>query len=153
MAQIEMEIDSVRRGMLKEEWTIVLKERRGKRYLTIFVGKPQADLVGRELLYLGKRQLPSFDLELRQKAFFDLQMGDIETKTGVSLALSKLESVTINRLENDAFSAKLLLTHQDRPYEVDYSPAKALAFSVRMQAPIFADERVLDKAAIAVSAQ
>ena len=27
MAQVQMEIDSVRRGMLKEEWAIVLKER------------------------------------------------------------------------------------------------------------------------------
>jgi len=152
MAQIEMEIDSVRRGLLKEEWTIVLKERRGKRYLTIFVGKPQADLVGRELLYLVKRQLPSFDLELRQRASQDLQLRDIETKTGIRLVSSKLESVTINRLENNAFSAKLLLTHQDKSYEVDYSPAKALAFSVRVQAPIFADEVVLSKAAIAVRA-
>ena len=55
MAQVEMEIDSVRRGMLKEEWTIVLKERKGKHYLPIFVNKSEADLIGRELLYLVKR--------------------------------------------------------------------------------------------------
>ena len=150
MAQIEMEIDSVRRGLLKEKWTIVLKEKKGEHYLPIVVGKPQADLVGRELLYLVKRQLPSFDLELRQRASRDLKLGDIETKTGIRLVSSKLESVTINRLENNAFSVKLLLTHQDKSYEIDYSPAKALAFSVRVQAPIFADEAVLSKAAIAV---
>ncbi len=45
MAQFEVEINSVRRGLLKEEWTIVLKERRGNRYLPIFVTKSQADLV------------------------------------------------------------------------------------------------------------
>ena len=152
MAQVEMEIDSVRRGMLKEEWAIVLKERRGKRYLPILVSKPRADLVGRELLYLVKRQLPSFDQELRQKASLDLQLGDIETKIGVNLVSCKLESVIINFSETNIFSANLLLTFQDKPYEVDYSIAKALAFSVRAQAPIFADERVLDKAAIAASA-
>ncbi len=150
MAQVEMEIDSVRRGILKEEWAIVLKERRGKRYLPILVSKPRADLVGRELLYLVKRQLPSFDLELRQRASRDLQLGDTETKTGIRLVSSKLESVTINRLENNAFSVKLLLTHQDKSYEIDYSPAITLAFSIRVQAPIFADEAVLSKAAIAV---
>jgi len=107
MAQFEVEINSVRRGLLKEEWTIVLKERRGNRYLPIFVTKSQADLVSRELLCLVKRQLPSFDQELRQKASLDLQLGDIETKIGVSLVSCKLESVTINRLENKAFSAKL----------------------------------------------
>jgi len=152
MAQFEVEINSVRRGLLKEEWTIVLKERRGNRYLPIFVTKSQADLVGRELLCLVKRQLPSFDQELRQKASLDLQLGDIETKIGVSLVSCKLESVTINQLENNTFTARLLLTFQDKSYEVDYSIAKALAFSVRAQAPIFADERVLDKAAIAASA-
>ncbi len=150
MAQFEVEINSVRRGLLKEEWTIVLKERRGKRYLPIFVTKSQADLVSRELLCLVKRQLPSFDQELRQKASLDLQLGDIETKIGVSLVSCKLESVTINQLENNTFTARLLLTFQDKSYEVDYSIAKALAFSVRVQAPIFADEAVLSKAAIAV---
>jgi len=69
-------------------------------------------------LYLVKRQLPSFDLELRQRASRDLQLGSIETKTGIRLVSSKLESVTINRLENNAFSAKLLLTHQDKSYEL-----------------------------------
>lgn len=59
MGIVEMEIDSVGHGMFKEEWTIVLKERKGKRYLPIFVSKPRADLVGRELLCLVKRQLPS----------------------------------------------------------------------------------------------
>ena len=153
MPAVEMEIDSVRRGMLKEEWAIVLKERRGERYLPILVSKPRADLVGRELLYLVKRQLPSFDQELRQKASLDLQLGDIETKIGVNLVSCKLESVIINFSETNIFSVNLLLTFQDKPYEVDYSIAKALAFSVRAQASIFADERVLDKAAIAVSAQ
>ena len=152
MAQFEVEINSVRRGLLKEEWTIVLKERRGRRYLPIFVTKSQADLVGRELLCLVKRQLPSFDQELRQKASLDLQLGDIETKIGVSLVSCKLESVTINQLENSTFTARLLLTFQDKSYEVDYSIAKALAFSVRAQAPIFADDKVLNKAAIPVSA-
>ncbi len=152
MAQVEMEIDSVRRGMFKEEWAIVLKERSGKRYLPILVSKPRADLVGRELLYLVKRQLPSFDQELRQKASLDLQLGDIETKIGVNLVSCKFESVIINFSETNIFSANLLLTFQDKPYEVDCPIAKALAFSVRAQAPIFADERVLDKAAIAASA-
>ena len=148
MSQVEMVIDSVRRGMLKEEWTIVLKEEKGQRSLLIFVAKPQADLVGRELLHMVRRQLPSFDLELRQRASYDLQLDDIETKLGIKLISSKLESVTINQVRNNAFSAKLLLTYHDESYEVDYSPAKALAFALRLRAPIFADERVLHKAAI-----
>ena len=128
MAQVEMEIDSVRRGMLKEEWTIVLKERKGKHYLPIFVNKSEADLIGRELLYLIKRQLPSFDQELRQKASLDLQLGDIETKIGVSLVSCKLESVIINFSGNNTFPTHLLLTFQDKPYEVDYPDAKSQSF-------------------------
>lgn len=140
MAKIEMVIDSVRRGMLKEEWTIVLKEENGERYLPIVVGKPQADLVGRELLHMVRRQLPSFDLELRQRASYDLQLDDIEIKAGIKLDSSKLESVTINRVENNVFSAKLSLTWHDESHEVDYSLAKALAFALRLKAPIFADK-------------
>lgn len=148
MSQVKMVIDSVRRGMLKEEWTIILKEEKGQRSLLIFVAKPQADLVGRELLHMVRRQLPSFDLELRQRASYDLQLDDIEAKLGIKLISSNLESVTINRVENNVFSAKLLLAYHDEFYEVDYFPAKALAFALRLRAPIFADERILDKTSI-----
>jgi len=63
----------------------------------------------------------------------------------------KLESVTINRFEDNAFYAKLLMTFNNKAYDVDYPAAKALATAVRVNVPILADEVVLNKVGITVS--
>lgn len=44
--------------------------------------------------------------------------------------------------------AKLLLTRDDTPREVDYPPATALALGVRVKASILAEEALLKKAGI-----
>lgn len=62
-----------------------------------------------------------------------------------------MESVIINRFEGNVFHAKLFTQH-DKPREADCPPAKALALGVRAKALIFADEQVLEKAAITVHA-
>jgi len=69
---------------------------------------------------------------------------------GVAPTFHKFESVIINQFEDDIFYAELLLTYHDKSYEIDYPPAKAITLGVRAQAPIFVDEKVLDKAAIEV---
>lgn len=117
---VEMVIDSVRRNSLGNEWAVILKEKSAERYLPIYIGSPQADVIKR------------------------LLMGHAPPDT----ISSKVESVTINRFENNTFYAKLSY----KSYEVDYPPAEALALSIRAGAPIFADEALLNQAGIAVSA-
>ena len=59
-------------------------------------------------------------------------------------------SLAISRFENNIFYATLLYSQHDKPHEVDCPPTMALALAVRARAPIFAEERVLNKAAISV---
>jgi len=72
--------------------------------------------------------------------------------TGIDTTKSKVESVIINGFDNNIFYARLLLSEHDKPREVDCPSAIALALAVRAQAPIFAEEAVLDKAGIDVPA-
>ncbi|GAI30833.1 unnamed protein product, partial [marine sediment metagenome] len=65
-----------------------------------------------------------------------------------SIARLKIKSAIINKLEKDTFYAKLVLASPDRCYEIDCRPSDALAVALRVGAPIFANEKVLAKAAI-----
>lgn len=94
MAKVEMVIDSVRRNSLGNEWVMILKERSAERYLPIYIGSPQADVIKK------------------------LLMGDVPPDT----ISSKVESVTINRFEDNVFYARLSY----KSYEVGCPPAEAV---------------------------
>ena len=136
MAQIEMTIDSVRRNSLSDEGSIILKEKAAERYLPIYAGSLQASLVARQLQGVGGSELEDYVFSL----------------TGIDTTKSKVESVIINGFDNSIFYARLILSQHNKPREVDCPTSIALALGVRAQAPIFAEEAVLDKAGIAVPA-
>jgi len=136
MAGVEVVVDSVRRGTLKNSWAVILKEKTKERYLPVYIGSSQADEIKRELVSELSSGLTDYDLSL----------------PGINAVSPRLESVIINRFTNGIFYAKLSLIQHDKSYEVDCSPAKALTLGVKAEVPIFVDEAVLSKAAIAVKA-
>ena len=136
MAQIEVTIDSVRLSSMSGEWVVGLKEKGTEQYLPIYMGPSQANIVKRELI--GARFPDPEDYE----CFL----------AGTDVTNFVLESVTVNRFEDDTFYTKLLLSQNEESFEVDCPVAGALALAVRRKAPIFAEEAALDKAGIAVPA-
>jgi len=135
MAEVEMVIDSVRQSPANLQWVVTLKEKLAERYLLIYVGLSQANTIERELSDVRSPKVITQDLGL----------------TGIDTTDLKLESVTINRFEDNAFYAKLLMTSNNKAYDVDCPAAKALAIAVRVNVPILADEAVLNKVGITVS--
>ena len=137
MSVVEMTIDSLRRNSLSNEWALILKEKGAERYLPIYIGPRQANIVEKLLLGVGRVDPAEFDL----------------SSAGIDTIFCKVEAAVINRFANNVFYAKLLLTQNDgKAVEVDCAPAKAVAHGIRAEAPIFADEAVLDKAGIAIGA-
>ncbi len=137
MGIVEMEVDSLRRNSLSNEWTLILKEKRSERYLPIYIGPRQANSVEKLLLGVGRIDPAEFDL----------------SSAGIDTIFCKVEAAVINRFANNVFYAKLLLTQNDgKAVEIDCAPATAVAHSIRTEAPIFADEVVLGKAGIAIGA-
>jgi hypothetical protein len=59
-----------------------------------------------------------------------------------------VNSVIVNDLKNDTFYAKIILNVDGGLVEVDSRPSDALALAVRVEAPIYVEETVLDKAGI-----
>ena len=136
MAEVEMIIDSVRRSPVNHQWVVILKDKLEKRYLPVYIGSSQAEVIKRELT--GVSPLETFANDPISK--------DIK-RIG-----SKIKSVKIDKLEGNKFSAELVLTDEGKSCEISCPPAKALAIAVRARVPIFTDEIILDRAAISVPA-
>ncbi len=61
---------------------------------------------------------------------------------------ASINCITVSELKDDTFFAKITLDVDGSQIEVDSRPSDALALAVRVEAPIFVDESVLDKASI-----
>jgi bifunctional DNase/RNase len=59
-----------------------------------------------------------------------------------------VNSIIVSDLKSDTFYAKILLTVDGGLMEIDSRPSDALALAVRVEAPIYVEETVLDKAGI-----
>ena len=134
MSQTEMELDSVRRATLKDEWVVLLKEKRGDRYLHIYVGSTQANVIKRAL---------------EDKPFSESE-GDSCGLPHIATILPMTESalVTIMRFEGCTFIAELLINYRSRSYQVELPVAKAMALGLRARAHFYTDDLVLDKAGV-----
>jgi len=132
MADIEMVIDSIRVSLMNYQRVVILKERQGERFLPCWIGPAEADAIA------VKMQDTSVPRPLTHDLLCNV----------ASIAGLKIKSAIINKLEKDTFYAKLVLASRDRSYEVDCRPSDALAVALRVGAPIFANEKVLAKAAI-----
>ena len=135
MGQTKMSVESLRKSPVKKEWVLVLKEDAVERYLPIYIGRSQADILGR--LLMGEKISEPGDYSL--------------SLTGVDREDFEPESVIINRFEDNTFYAKLLLKHGNELRDVECPPAEALVLSIRKGLPILVETKVLEKAGIDVA--
>jgi len=129
---IEMVIDSIRVSLMNYQRVVILKEKLADRYLPIWIGPAEADAIA---VKLQKVTVP-------RPLTHDLLNSVIDT-LGASI-----NSIIVNDLKNDTFYAKITLDLDGGQLEVDSRPSDALALAVRVEAPIYVDESVLDKAGI-----
>jgi bifunctional DNase/RNase len=132
MAQVEVTIDSIRRAMLRQEWSVILKQRGAERYLLIYMGPSQANIVRSQIV---DPRFPEPEVYERFLA-------------GADIAKATLESVTVNGPEKNLFRAKLRLTERGESLEMDCPVAGALALALRRSTRILVDEITFDKVGI-----
>ena len=129
---IEMVIDSIRVSLMNYQRVVILKEKLADRYLPIWIGPAEADAIAVKLQKVAVPRPLTHDL-----------LNSIIDTLGASI-----NSIIVNDLKNDTFFAKIYLDLDGGQLEVDSRPSDALALAVRVEAPIFVDESVLDKAGI-----
>ncbi|MFC1995489.1 bifunctional nuclease family protein [Chloroflexota bacterium] len=129
---IEMTIDSIRVSMMNYQRVVILKEKVDERYLPIWIGPAEADAIAVKLQ----------GVNIPRPLTHDLLHSVIDTLGAT------INSIIVSDLKNDTFYAKIILNVDGGQMEVDSRPSDALALAVRSEAPIYAEEVVLDKASI-----
>ncbi len=131
---IEMTIDSIRVSLMNYQRVVILKEKAADRYLPIWIGLAEADAIAVKLQ----------DIAVPRPLTHDLL-------TSVLKALGAVvDYIIVNDLRNDTFYAKINLSVDGKRLEIDSRPSDAIALAVRVKAPIYAEESVLEKAGIEI---
>ncbi len=128
-----MEVVGVRVELPSNTPIVLLRELEGShRMLPIFIGGPEATAIALALDEVNTPRPMTHDLI---KNILDAQ--------GVGLA--KLE---ITELTNGTFYSEMYLKQDDASMIISARPSDGIALAIRMRAPIFAAEAVIDEAGL-----
>ena len=129
---LELSIDSIRVSPMNYQRVVILKDKESDRYLPIWIGQPEADAIAVKLQ----------DLSVPRPLTHDLLLTVLGALGGV------VKHILVDNLENDTFYAKIVIDVEGATKEIDSRPSDAMAVAVRTQVPIYANEEVMEKAAI-----
>jgi len=111
------------------QYVLTLEEVGGQRLVPIWIGVNEGNAIG---LKLQDEQLP-------RPMTHDL-MSNMLQSLGV-----KVERIVVSDLREGTYYAVITLANGQRRYEIDARPSDAMALAVRVETPIFVDEKVLKK--------
>lgn len=132
MAALEMVVESIRVSLVTYQRVVILKEKQADRYLPIWIGPAEADAIAIKLQNVPVQRPLTHDL---------LQM--VLHELG-----GKVTQIIVNDLADDVFYARIVVDQNGRSLEIDSRPSDAIALAVRVSAPIFVEEAVLQKAGV-----
>jgi bifunctional DNase/RNase len=129
---IEVSLVGVRVELPSNQPIVLLKETDGDRYLPIWIGAVEATAIAFALQGIETPRPMTHDL-----------MRDILQESDISV-----ERILISELVEQTFFAVIRMTSNGKVTEVSSRPSDAIALAVRISAPIFAAEEVLEQAGI-----
>ena len=128
----EMLIYGVSFDLVGKQPIVLLKTADGNKFLPIWIGHPEAAAILMKLQGAATARPMTHDL--------------------FSETLSQLEAhvtrVCVTELRENTFYATITIQQNGGEIEVDSRPSDAIALAVRAEAPIFADDRVIEESAI-----
>lgn len=127
-----MEVHGVNLDVLTNQPVIILKDLKSDRYLPIWIGQFEATAILMEVQGIRPSRPLTHDL----------------LKTVIDTLSGQITKIVINDLKEGTFYAKIYMTTNEQGLEIDARPSDAIALAVRTKAPIFADDNVLDQAAV-----
>ncbi len=129
---IKVTIDSVRASLLSQHRVVVLKEEGMERYLAIWIGPYEADAITIKLQ----------GVEIARPLTHDL------LEQSIGRLGAQVSHVLVNDLHDDTFYARVVMDRDGERIELDSRPSDAIALAVRVQAPIFVAESVMERAGV-----
>ena len=129
---IELSLVGVRVELPSNQPIVLLKETNGDRYLPIWIGAVEATAIAFALQGIETPRPMTHDL-----------MRDILRETD-----TQVEHIVISELVDQTFFALIRMSADGKSSEVSSRPSDAIALAVRINAPLFAAEEVLEQAGI-----
>tara|TARA_A100001037_G_scaffold298038_1_gene321005 strand:+ start:638 stop:1168 length:531 start_codon:yes stop_codon:yes gene_type:complete len=131
---LELEIESIRVRQETQQRAVVLKVKDSDLYLPIFIGQFEVEAIRFKLM----------GVEVQRPMTHDL-LGSIIGDLG-----GTIHSIVVSELKNDTFFAKIVIDSNGTLIEIDARPSDALALAVRSEAPIYAEDEVVEKAGVSL---
>jgi bifunctional DNase/RNase len=128
----QMIVESVRVHTTSSQHVVILREAERERYLPIWIGSWEAQSIAMKLQGVEAERPLTHDL-----------LANILGDLGVSI-----RRVIVSDLADETYRARIILSADGDDHEIDARPSDAIALAVRVAAPIFATEAVLDRASV-----
>jgi bifunctional DNase/RNase len=129
---LELVIDGIRVSLMNQQRVVILRVKDTDKYLPIWIGPSEADAIALKLQNVTVPRPLTHDL-----------LSDI-----ISSLDATVDRIVVHDLSDDTFFAKIVLQVNGSTMEVDSRPSDALALAVRTESPIYAEDSVVEKAAI-----
>ncbi len=107
---------------------VILREKEGTRVLPIWIGPAEASAIAMEMQGVKAQRPLTHDL-LKQVI------------TGLG---GELRRVLISEVKDNTYFAELFIYRADEVFQVDARPSDSIALALRLNAPIFTSDQLLD---------
>ena len=134
---LELSIDGIRVSLMNQQRVVILRVKDTDKYLPIWIGPGEADAIALKLQNVSVPRPLTHDLLSEVISSLDAQV----------------DRIVVSDLSDDTFYAKIVLQVNGSMMEVDSRPSDALALAVRTESPIYAEDSVVEKAAIMLDAE
>lgn len=129
---LEMTIHGVNLDVITNQPVLILKDKAEKKFLPIWIGQFEATAILIELQGIRSARPLTHDL----------------LKNMLETLRASVQKIIINDIENGTFYARIHLERGSSFLEIDARPSDAIALAVRTKAPIYASDKVVEKATI-----
>ena len=128
----EMELVRIIMNKNSDIQTIILKEKFGNRFLSIGIGNPEVNAIKIQLAGIKPPRPLTHDL----------------LKNTIHSLGYRVNKIIVTKLENSTYYAKIIVTSSNKKRkEIDARPSDSIALALRVNAPIYVNEELLDQVA------
>jgi bifunctional DNase/RNase len=113
----------------QKSFVVILQERDGTRVLPIWIGRPEAESIAAQLHDIPRERPMTHDLVRSLVAALD----------------ATLARVVVTKVVDHTYYAEMHLTRGGESHVVDARPSDAIAIALRLGAPLFAADDLLDE--------
>jgi len=132
---VEVRVQSLGLDRSSNTPVVILEEMQGERVLPIWIGPGEASAIAMQLA----------EMEFSRPLTHDLLVSVMGGLGGV------LKKVIITRVEKNTYYAELIIHRNGEVISVDARPSDSIAVALRVDARIFAQDELLERASIEVS--